>query len=213
MSRAKSVVAFIVVGFGVSAVLSSETFAQSSKRSRDRGAVNKIAKGVTEASVESLWIWSHNAEGDSSASSVTVLAGFAGRRFIKDNFAVSLHIGALYKTNETESKSTGVTGSLRASYFQRLGEGMFLAPMVGIGGLKGKRTVPAAGGTATQRTIIGGTVIGGLPFAFYAWEKFNIRAGLTVTATFGSVTMEGRDDSESLVTIDGGFDVGASYIF
>lgn len=188
---------------------------------RDIGKISEISKGVKELGVDSLFLLNYSKVGNGGASALrmTVLGSLVFRYFVANNLALTLNVGGLYRTFDAEGKATDVAGtaSLGAAYYLSLGGGMFLAPSVGVGGLYGGRKTEA--GTVTSRdTVAGGLGRAGLGLVFYPSSRVNLFARPEVTAVYGSakpteVPPGGSTAATSFFSIDGGFSVGASYIF
>jgi hypothetical protein len=187
--------------------------AQKTVRSNQYSGFNRIDKGVIELGVHNMWILGHSSAGDAEGrTQMTLVSGLAGRYFIQPNVAVGVSGSALYKTLGGDDRDTGIVVTASASYALRLGNGMFLAPTLGGGGLFGTRTTPTGPSSNMSASLVGGVLELGLPLVFYAWDRFNLRAGLSFLVSFGSATVEGQE-GESFSGVDGGFNVGFGYYF
>jgi hypothetical protein len=193
--------------------LPQTALAQSTVQTRQYSGANRISRGVVDLGIDSLWIVGHTAEGDASSTRLTLISGLTARYFVRDNLGVGLSASGFYKTLGAEDSDTGVIVNVIANYYLRLGDGMFLAPGIGAGGLIGSRTTPIANDMTLQSDLVGATIVATLPLTLFAWERFNVRGGLSVLASFGSASREGATDSETFVDVDGGFSVGAGYYF
>lgn len=187
-----------------------EASAQQSLRSRNSGSVNKLKKGLMDIGVDSLWILAYSQDETTETSRLSLQTGITIRRFIRDNLAVGGRASGFYHSFGEADEERGAMGMLVANYYMRLGSGMFFAPGVSVGGLIGTREsmLPAVG----DSNLLGATMGLSLPFAFYAWETFNLRAGFDLLVTVGTATPE-QGESSSYTTVDGGFSVGGGYFF
>ncbi len=188
---------------------------------RDVGKISEISKGVKELGVDSLFLLNYSKVGNGGASALrmTVLGSLVFRYFVAKNLALIVNAGGLYRTFDAEGKATDVAGtaSLGAAYYLSLGGGMFLAPSVGLGGLYGGRKTEA-GPVIVRDTVVGGLGRAGLGLVFYPSSRVNLFARPEVTAVYGSakpseVPAGVTASSSSFFSVDGGFSVGASYIF
>lgn len=188
---------------------------------RDVGKISEISKGVKELGIESLFLLNYSKVGNGGASALraTVLGSLAFRYFIANNLALTLNVGGLYRTFDAEGKGTDVAGTaiLGAAYYVSLGGGMFIAPSVGLGGLYGGRKTEA-GPVTVRETVVGGLGRAGLGLVFYPSSRVNLFARPEVTAVYGSskpseLPAGVTASASSFFSVDGGFSVGASYIF
>jgi hypothetical protein len=188
---------------------------------RDVGKISEISRGVKELGVDALFLTNYSKVGSGGASALrmTALGSLAFRYFIGKNLAATLNLGGLYRSFDAEGKATDVaaTGTVGAAYYASLGGGMFVAPGVGIGALYGGRKV-VQGPTTTRDTVFGGVARVGVGLVFYPSSRFNVFARPELTAVFGSakpteVPPGGNTKASSFFGVDGGFSVGASYIF
>jgi hypothetical protein len=185
--------------------------AQRTVTSRPDSGYNQIAQGVNELGLDSLVIFDWASEGDDSALRMSLLGGLAGRRFIRPNLAVGLTARGFYRSSGGPDRDAGGLVGLEIARYLRLGEGVFLAPTLGAGGLFGTRRTPIDDVMTRESSLVGGAVTIGLPLVLYAWEKFNVRAGPSFVYSLGKATAEGV--STSFSHLDGGFSVGAAYYF
>lgn len=203
--------------------------------------VSEVGAGVKEIGLESMFVLSSKgkaetqagAKDDTSATRVSLLGGLFFHYFVADNLYLTGNVGALYRsdsasvagTTVSKASSVGFLGTVGAGYLLRLGGGMFLAPAFGVGGYSlntdttSKLTV---GGSTTDVTVSSGE--GGLAarvelgFVFYSSAKFNLFARPQALILLGTSKLKNQpagtpDNSSKSTTIDGGFDVGVSFVF
>lgn len=186
---------------------------------RDVGKISIISKGVKELGVDSLFLVNYSKTGSGGPSSMRLTALGSGvfRYFVADNVALTLNVGALYRSFDTEGKATDVafTGSVGVAYHASVGGGMFVAPSVGMGGIYGGRK-QEVGPLVVRNTVSGALARAGLGLIFYASSRANLFARPELTVVYGSAKpseASATTPSSSFFSLDGGFSVGASYIF
>ncbi len=220
------------------------------------GSITRIGRGVKELSLETGVTFSQRTDKEkgilpqTSSTSFALLGGAVFRYFVADNVMVGLHAGGFFRSvadkqhalsttvngaqvtsaeAERKSSEAGFLGTLTASYYASLGGGLFIAPLVGVGGFAGtsSATVTTSGVDSTDKASIAGVALrGGLGLVFYASSRFNLfarpeaniyigsskpksDAGAT-SGTSGSTT---APESRGFTRIDGGFTCGLSYVF
>lgn len=182
-------------------------------------AIDSIGKGVKELGVESMFVLGYDKVGDVSAMRASLVGTAAFRYFVARNISLGLNAGLLYKragAGDASASDVAGLGLLTAAYTARLGGGMFFRPSLGAGGFFGSRTAKVTVGSKTttaHASLAGGNVRAGIGLVFYASPKFNLLAGPEALVSFGSVKPEGADKGDSFLAVDGGFNVGLSYVF
>lgn len=194
-------------------VLLSSAVARAGGVHSRRGGINRVHKGLNEIGIQSLGSLSQVSQDEQTSSQFFGLAGMTFRHFLKDNMAVTVNGSYLYRSPGDESTEQGgmLVGS--AHYYQRLGEGMFVAPGMGLGLVLGDRNVSLQDGAMFRKDpFFGGVVRMQLPVVLYAWDKFNVLGGPELMATLGATSPEEAEGS-SFLRVDAGFSVGASMYF
>ena len=189
----------------------------------------KIGKGVFDLAVDNLVLVHYHSQpgaDESSSSSLyaSYIAGATVRRFISDNFSLGLSVNWGYQrsaetveaagaTQESVVTDSGLLGFLIANYYVRLGNGLFLKPGIGVGGLWGTRSVPGTANTVVTSDLIGGAARLDLGFVYYATPHFNLKAGMDVIMRAGNETTEGAPEGPTFVSHDVGIRAGLGYSF
>lgn len=215
--------------------------ASADKIVSDQHGITAVGAGVKEIGLESMFVLSSKssaesksgAKDDTSTTSVSMLGGLVFRYFLADQFYLSLNAGALYRSANTsvggasafKASSVGFLGTLGAGYLLKVGGGMFFVPAIGVGGysLNTDTTSKVTSGTATSDVTVstgeaGLAVRVELGFVFYASHNFNLFARPQALILSGTNKLKNppagvAETSTKTTTIDGGFDVGVSYVF
>jgi hypothetical protein len=180
--------------------------------SSSSGFITRLGKGVKEIGLDSMLVVGYDKTGDASALRVSLLTGPTFRYFIIDNLSLAFNASFLLKDASAGGAAAqldvGGVGSVSAGYNLSVGGGMFIEPVLGVGGFYGSRKVGADPG-AIRSNIFGGTGTLGLAFAFYPYSRFSVRAGPQAVASFGRSSGSGA----GFFSMDAGFSVGFSYVF
>jgi hypothetical protein len=177
------------------------------------GTITRIGKGVKELGFDSMLVVGYDKTGEASSLKATLLAGPTFRYFIRDNLSLAVNGSFLFKSASAGDlggqTDIGGLGTISAGYYASLGRGMFLEPLIGVGGFFGNRTIgkdPAA----LRSSIFGGTGRAGLGLVFYPSSHFNLHAGPEAVVSFGKSS---AGTGEGFLSMDAGFNVGMTYVF
>ncbi len=179
--------------------------------SRHQGA-NKVQKGLNEVGIHALGSLSQVTQDENQTSQFFGVAGLTYRHFISDDIALSMNGSYVYRSPIDDSTEEAGMIVLSSNYYQRLGEGMFIAPGLGLGGIFGDRNVPQESGLIASEPFQGAVLRLQLPIVLYAWDKFNVFGGPEALFTFASTSPE-QGEGVSFFRLDAGFSVGASMYF
>jgi hypothetical protein len=178
------------------------------------GFITRLGKGVKEIGLDSMLVVGYDKTGDASALRVSLLTGPTFRYFVVDNLSLAVNASFLLKDasagDAAKQLDIGGMGTLSAGYYASIGGGMFIEPVVGVGGFYGGRTTGSDPG-AVRTNIFGGTGTVGLAFAFYPYARFSVRAGPQAVVSFGRSSGDGA--GAGFLSTDAGFNVGLSYVF
>lgn len=231
---------FVAASLASSVVLAGAV-ASADKIVSDQHGITAVGAGVKEIGVESMFVLNSRstaetksgAKDDVSATSVSLLGGLVFRYFVADQFYLSVNGGALYRSTTTsvggsqagKVGSVGFLGTIGAGYLLKIGGGMFFVPAVGVGGysLNTDSTTKVTVGTNTSDVTVS-TGEAGLAvrveagFVFYSSPHFNLFARPQALIMNGTNKLKNppagvEQTSTKSTTIDGGFDVGVSYVF
>ena len=179
----------------------------------DPGRVTAIGRGVKEIDLGGLFILTHNKSGDGEGTTrVSSLGGASFQYFLKDNLSVGGTALFNYDRISSTTSATAFGGMAFASLHVRLGLGAFLRPTFGGGLLVGKQQTELTPGTSTSANQLAGIVRLALPFAYFPSRRIVLQAGPELNLTLGTTSPDGAD-SETFVTISGGFGLSAGYVF
>jgi hypothetical protein len=179
----------------------------------DYGKITHITKGVKEIDLGGIFVLSHSKTGDAEGTTrVSSLSGLGFQYFINDNFSAGGTALFGYDRLSSNTYSTGFGGMAFASLHLRLGLGAFLRPLIGGGLLVGSLSTETAPGMTSSASQISGLVRIGIPFAYFPSRRIVLQAGPEVAISVGSTTPD-AGDSQSFVSITGGFGVSAGYTF
>jgi hypothetical protein len=176
----------------------------------DTNGIRAIGKGVKEIGAESLLLLNYDKEGSASSIRVSTITGLSFRYFIINNLNLALNGSYFYKGDGAASRQGGVV-TLGANYLINIGRGLFLNPGLAGGGFFGKESVKGAPSGTPAPKLVGGAARAGFGLAFYASPKFSLFARPEAVLYLGKVG-EGST-ARSLLNVDGGFNVGMSYVF
>jgi hypothetical protein len=190
------------------------------------GQITDVSAGVSELSLESIFVLGYDERGDINGDiknfRSSVLVGPSFRYFIANNAVLGFNVSFLYKDANGQVSSSDLGGSLNVSigYLLALSGGMFLKPLVGVGGLYAQRSEPVLIDGREEKaspSVWGGIVRPGLDLVFYSSSRFNLFAGPEFIVSFGESTStqvgNTKIDGAFFLSIDGGFNVGLSYVF
>lgn len=179
----------------------------------DYGKVTHITKGVKEIDLGGIFVLSHSKMGDAEGTTrVSTLSGLGFQYFINDNFSAGGTALFAYDRLSSTTHSTGFGGMAFASLHVRLGLGAFLRPLIGAGVLVGNLVTETAPGMTATASQVSGLVRIGIPFAYFPSRRIVLQAGPELDVSVGSTTPD-AGDSQSFVTVTGGFGVSAGYAF
>jgi hypothetical protein len=180
------------------------------------GVITVLGRGVKEIGVESMLVVGYDKAGDASTLRASALAGPTFRYFVANNLSLALNGSVLYKQSSTSGSpgqsDIGGLGTITAGYYASLGGGMFIEPLLGVGGFYARRTIGSDPG-AIRADIFGGTGRAGLGLVFFPSSRFSLRAGPEAVASFGKSSSSAQAGGGTFASVDGGFGVGMSYVF
>lgn len=188
----------------------------------DAGQITAVNPGVTELSLENIFVLGYDESGDAKAFRMTLLVGPTLRYFITRNGVLGFNVSLLYKATDGQTSASDLGGvvSTHLGYLLNISGGMFFKPIVGVGGFFGRREVEVPiGGTPTVVTsqIYGAVLRAGLDMVFYSSSRFNLFAGPEAILSLGTSSTENvagtTVEGQFFMSIDGGFNVGLSYVF
>jgi hypothetical protein len=179
----------------------------------DYGKITHITKGVKEIDLGGIFVLSHSKTGDAEGTTrVSSLTGLGFQYFINDNFSAGATALFGYDRLSSNTYSTGFGGMAFASLHVRLGLGAFLRPLIGAGVLVGNLSTEIAPGMTTSASQVSGLVRIGIPFAYFPSRRIVLQAGPELDISVGSTSPD-VGDSQSFVSVTGGFGVSAGYAF
>jgi len=175
----------------------------------DTSGIHAIGKGIKEIGGESLLVLGYAKEGSASSFRVSTVTGLSFRYFVVNNLALSLNASYFVKDDDDAGGRQGGVFTLGASYFINIGKGLFLNPGLAGGGFIGKDFVKG-GSTAPNPTVFGGAARAGFGLAFYASPHFSLFARPEAILYVSKQTL--GTTSDTVLTLDAGFNVGMSYV-
>ena len=177
----------------------------------DRRAITRIYQGVFQFGISDTLIMTYVDEADDSSFRVNLIQSVALRYFVRDNIAVSLHPGIVYR-KAGEVRDLGFQGVVWGNFYFRLGKGIFLVPGAGLGGFRGQRDIPLDDTNIVRSTVLG--VVAGveMPLVVFVTRSFSVKGGPEFLLTAGGSTPE-DGESSSYLQLDGAFKVGLDYSF
>ncbi len=179
----------------------------------DPGSVTHVRAGVKELDVGGILLFSRDSQGDTSTTRLSVLTGAGFQYFLRDNLSLGAIAILSYDKQGEQTSAITYGGLLHGTLHLRLGLGAFLRPMLGIGGLFGKREIEAGmGGVVTELSQSAALIRIGLPIAYFAGRRVVLQAGPELNITVGSYAPE-AGDSISFNSISAGFAVAVGYVF
>lgn len=183
------------------------------------GVITSLSAGVKELGVESTLLVGYDKNADVSSLRASLIAGPTFRYFLKNNLSLAVNASFLFKQASagvsgatTKQLDLGGLGTVTVAYHASLGGGMFISPLIGVGGFYANRTIGEDPG-AIRSSIFGGTGRAGLELVFYPSTRFSLRAGPGAIASFGKSSSDTKASSGTFLSVDAGFNVGASYVF
>lgn len=188
----------------------------------DAGQITAINAGVSELSLETIFVLGYDERGKSNDFRMSLITGPTYRIFIAKNAVLGFNLSFLYKDAKGQVASSDLGGAFTAhiGYMLSISQGMFLKPLVGLGGFYAQRKVPVVIDGAEQNAATssyGAIVRPGFDLVFYSSSRFNLFAGPEFLISLGgsdSTVVGGvKVNGEFFVSIDGGFNVGLSYVF
>ena len=196
--------------------LTSPVFAYDTESSAGSSAgIDRILRGTKQLSLDVIFVIDYSQTGDNSSLRTTVLGGGAFRYFVRNNLAVGIALDAYYKHSST-STQTGTSADKEAGglllvtlqYFARLGDGFFLRPGFGIGGYTGSHWTPVDGSASDNSTsVYGGAATVDLGLVLYAKQHVSFHVVPQI------IIFAGSNGTDTVVNVDGGFNVGFTYSF
>jgi hypothetical protein len=179
----------------------------------DAGSITHITKGVKEIDLGGIFVLSHQKTGDAEGTTrISSIGGLGFQYFINDNFSAGGTALFNYDRLSSNTYSTGFGGMAFASLHVRLGLGAFLRPLLGAGVLVGSLSTETTPGMTSSASQVSGLVRVGVPFAYFPSRRIVLQAGPELVMSVGSTTPD-VGDSQSFVTVTGGFGVSAGYAF
>ncbi|MFT3770385.1 MAG: hypothetical protein QM820_33575 [Minicystis sp.] len=182
--------------------------------SNSSGFITRLGKGVKEIGLDSMLVVGYDKAGGASSLRASLLTGPTFRYLVIDNLSIAVNASFLMKhasgAGSASQFDIGGMGTVSAGYNASLGGGMFIEPVLGVGGFYGRRTTGSDPG-AVRTSIFGGTGSLGLMLAFYPSGHFSVRAGPQAVVSFGR--SKGDAGGETFLSTDAGFSVGLSYVF
>jgi hypothetical protein len=186
------------------------------------GQVTAVNAGVSELALENIFVLGYDQREDTKSFRMSLLVGPTFRYFVARNSVLGFNASLLYKLQDGQVSTSDLGGVLNATlgYLLSLSGGMFLKPLLGVGAFFGQRKATIlVGGTAAdiEASLYGVVLRGGVDMIFYSSSRFNLFAGPeailslgdTGDVTVGGTAVEGR----FFMSVDGGFNVGVSYVF
>lgn len=197
---------------GSTIILCFSLAAVAAPRAGLAGGIGDVDQSDKELVASSIWILGHQSQGDTrDATQISIFGTGAFRYFVADGFAVGVAGSAYYKTAGNDANDNGFIVRVDASYYLSLSDQLYVAPGLGLGATFGSRTTPLGNNVNRKDDILGFTTTLSLPLVLYTPGPFNVRAGPTLIATFG--TASSPDGDESFTTVDGGFEIGLGFGF
>lgn len=178
----------------------------------DPGKVTALARGVKELDVGGIFLLSHVTTGDRGQTRVSALGGPGFQYLVSDTVSTGVQALVSYDRDSAASHATTFGAMGFTSLHVRLGLGAFLRPTFGMGALFGTRETEFAGGQVMSVTQVSGVFRIAAPFAYFTSSRIVLQAGPELVITAGSVKPDGGD-KETVITVTGGFGVGAGYVF
>jgi hypothetical protein len=176
----------------------------------DTSGIRRIGKGIKEIGGESLLVLDYSKAGEASSFRLSTVTGLSFRYFVVDNLNLALNASYFFKGDGTISQQGGVV-TLGANYLFNITKGLFFNAGLAAGGFFGKESLKDAPKDAPKPSLSGGAGRLGLGLVFYASPKFALFARPEAVLYFGKTTL--GSTSTSLLNVDGGFNVGASFVF
>jgi hypothetical protein len=186
------------------------------------GQITAVNGGVAEMSLENIFVLGYDEYESIKNFRMTLLVGPSFRYFVAQNAVLGFNLSFLYKAQDGQVSSSDLGGVLQVNigYLLPLSGGMFLKPLFGAGGFFGQRTSQVEiAGTSNRyaSSVYGGIFRGGLEMVFYSSNRFNLFAGPEVYLSLGSSSTEvvagTKVDGKFFLSVDGGLNVGLSYVF
>jgi hypothetical protein len=113
--------------------------------SNDPGVITHLGKGLKELGLDSMLVVGYDKTGEASSLKATLLTGPTFRYFIRDNLNLAVNASFLFKKASAGDlggqTDIGGLGTIAAGYHASPGRGMFLEPLIGVGGFFGTRTI------------------------------------------------------------------------
>lgn len=187
--------------------------------SGDAGQITSVNSGVTEMSLENIFVLGFDKRGDVENFRMSLFVGPTVRYFVARNAVLGVNVSFFYKVEDGQQSRSDLGGlfSLHIGYMLNLSGGMFLKPLIGAGAFYGERKQEIPGAGTVTSSIFGGIIRGGMPIFFYSNSRVNLFAGPEAIISLGGSTSQivaGVEvEGDFFATIDGGFNVGISYVF
>lgn len=203
--------------------IAGPTFADELKPgSGNAGQITAVQSGVAELSLEDIFVFAYDERGDIKDFRTSLFVGPTFRYFVAQNAVLGFNVSFLYKSSDGLVSSSDLGGMLNVTlgYLLPLSGSMFIKPLIGAGGFYGQRTskvMISGSNTDVTAPIYGGMFRGGLNMVFYSSVRFNLFAGPEFLVSLGStnetVVAGTRVNGQFFVSVDGGLNVGLSYVF
>lgn len=173
--------------------------------------ISRIHRGVWEIDLRALGIFTHESQGEASATRLSTDFSATVSRFMIDNVSVGLTGIFAYDNQGDDNSALTLGGAIDATAHLRLGQGAFFRPSLALGALFGNREVPVGAGTVEEASQVAFTARLGLSIAYFVSHSVSLQAGPQLDVEIGTYKPAGG--SQSFTTVDGGFAVGVGYVF
>ncbi len=181
------------------------------------GVVTSLGKGLKELGFESMYVLHYDKAGESDSFRGTFIGGGTFRYYMIRNLSLGINANFLYRkvsSGDNSAGDLGFLGTVNVAYNASLGGGLFIRPLLGVGGSFAKRTATVGTQDPARASVFGGAGRVGLGLAFYASRRFKLHAGPEALLHFGKSKPDTEGfDAESFFAIDGAFNVGLTYVF
>jgi len=180
-------------------------------KERDTSGIRVIGKGIKEFGGESLLLLDYAHEGSASSFRLSTVTGLSFRYFVANNVNLALNASGFYKGDDVGSRRGGLL-TLGGNYLINImTKGLFLNAGLAVGGFIGDASTRGAPKGTKPAQLLGGAARVGFGLSFYAGPRFNLFARPEAVFYLGKATL--GPTSTSLLNIDGGFNVGMSFVF
>lgn len=135
-------------------------------RQNQPGHITRIGKGVFQLGVDAIFTSSYQKEEDESVFRANLIGRGHLRYLVRDNLAVGLHAGVLYRKTGDDQTDLALIGDVSLRWYARLGEGMFWAPEGSLGLLFGSRDIDTGTAMSLDLGLVGFAAGLKLPLVF-----------------------------------------------